>query len=150
MRRVIFFLSLFPGLFSSAAAGETQANNKEDEAQIKRLCRARTLHEIVATRRRLELIMPKTGLLRISDNSYTGGKLSLISMRQSLAPLTRETTTRFQLEKIKFLRPDVAVLDIDGTLSGATRLAPGLKAHDDGSLHMKLQEVMEKENGAGG
>ena len=50
--------------------------------------------------------------------------------------------------KIKFLRPDVAVVDIDGVLSGANRLPPGLKAFDDGALHVKLQEVMTKEKGS--
>ena len=49
--------------------------------------------------------------------------------------------------KVKFIRPDVAVVDIDGTLAGARRLPPGLKAQDDGTLHVKLQEVMTKENG---
>ncbi len=54
----------------------------------------------------------------------------------------------FVIGKIKFLRPDVAVVDIDGTLSGATRLPPGLKAGDDGAVHVKLQEVMTKEKGS--
>ena len=49
--------------------------------------------------------------------------------------------------KIIFLRPDVALVDIDGALMGATRLPPGLKAGEDGALHVKLQEVMTKENG---
>ena len=51
------------------------------------------------------------------------------------------------VSKIMFLRPDVAVVDIDGFLSGATRLPPGLKAGPDGTLHVKLQEVMTRENG---
>jgi uncharacterized protein (TIGR02246 family) len=52
------------------------------------------------------------------------------------------------VSKIKFLRPDVAVVDIDGTVTGATRLPPGLKAGEDGALHVKLQEVMTKEKGS--
>ena len=51
----------------------------------------------------------------------------------------------FSVGKITFLRPDVAVVDIDGVLQGATRLPPGLKAAEDGALHVKLQEVMTKE-----
>lgn len=49
--------------------------------------------------------------------------------------------------KTKFLRPDVAVVDIDGVLKGASQLPPGLKPSEDGALHVKLQEVMTKENG---
>ena len=51
----------------------------------------------------------------------------------------------FQVSKITFLRPDVALVEIDGALSGADRLPPGLKASDDGALHVKLLEVMTKE-----
>ncbi len=53
----------------------------------------------------------------------------------------------FTIGKITFLRPDVAVVDIDGILSGATRLPPGLKAAEDGALHVKLQEVMTSDHG---
>jgi uncharacterized protein (TIGR02246 family) len=51
----------------------------------------------------------------------------------------------FQVTHINFVRPDVAVVDIDGTLKGAIRLPPGLKAGEDGALHVKLQEVLTKE-----
>jgi uncharacterized protein (TIGR02246 family) len=51
----------------------------------------------------------------------------------------------FQVTHINFVRPDVAVVDIDGTLMGALRLPPGLKAGEDGALRVKLQEVMTKE-----
>ncbi len=51
----------------------------------------------------------------------------------------------FEVSHINFVRPDVAVVDIDGTLKGALRLPPGLKAGEDGALHVKLQEVLTKE-----
>ncbi len=53
----------------------------------------------------------------------------------------------FSIGKITFIRPDVAVVDIDGALSGATRFPPGLKPGPDGALHVKLQEVMTREHG---
>ncbi len=54
----------------------------------------------------------------------------------------------FSVSKITFLRPDVALVEIDGALSGANRLPPGMKAMDDGALHVKLLEVMSKEKGS--
>jgi len=51
----------------------------------------------------------------------------------------------FQITHINFVRPDVAVVDIDGTLRNALRLPPGLKAGEDGALHVKLQEVLTRE-----
>ncbi len=53
----------------------------------------------------------------------------------------------FSISKITFLRPDVALVEIDGALAGANRLPPGMKAGDDGLLHVKLLEVMSKEKG---
>ena len=53
----------------------------------------------------------------------------------------------FTIGRVTFVRPDVAVVDIDGTLTGANRLPPGLKAGEDGALHVKLQEVMTREKG---
>jgi uncharacterized protein (TIGR02246 family) len=51
----------------------------------------------------------------------------------------------FQVTHINFVRPDVAIVDIHGILKGALQLPPGLKAGEDGALHVKLQEVMTKE-----
>jgi uncharacterized protein (TIGR02246 family) len=53
----------------------------------------------------------------------------------------------FVVSKVTFVRPDVALVEIDGALSGATRLPPGLKAGDDGALHVKLLEVMTRDKG---
>lgn len=52
----------------------------------------------------------------------------------------------FHVTHINFVRPDVAIVDIDGTLKGALRLPPGLKAGEDGALHVKLQEILSKES----
>ena len=48
---------------------------------------------------------------------------------------------------LAFLRPDVTVVDIDGILTGFSRLPPGLRAAPDGSMHVKLQERMTREHG---
>ena len=53
----------------------------------------------------------------------------------------------FSVSKVTFLRPDVALVEIDGALMGANRLPPGLKAGEDGALNVKLLEVMTKEKG---
>jgi uncharacterized protein (TIGR02246 family) len=54
----------------------------------------------------------------------------------------------FSVSKVTFVRPDVALVEIDGVLSGALRTPPGLKAFEDGALHVKLLEVMTKEKGS--
>lgn len=52
------------------------------------------------------------------------------------------------VSKITFLRPDVALVEIDGAVTGANRIPPGMKAGEDGALHVKLLEVMSKEQGS--
>ncbi len=57
------------------------------------------------------------------------------------------TQNTLSVTKVQFVRPDVAVVDIEAVLHGAKQLPPGVKAADDGALHTKLQEVMTKERG---
>ena len=63
------------------------------------------------------------------------------------ATIYKGSHNQFSVGRIAFLRPDVAVVDIDGVLKGATRVPPGLVVQSDGGLHVKLQEVLTKENG---
>ena len=65
-----------------------------------------------------------------------------------LSTIYKGSHNSFSIGKLKFLRPDVAVVDVDGVLKGAHQLPPGLKAAGDGALHVKLQEVMTKQQGA--
>ncbi len=64
-----------------------------------------------------------------------------------LSTIYKGSHNTFSIGHITFLRPDVAVVDIDGILTGFSRLPPGLKPADDGALHVKLQEVMTREHG---
>ena len=49
--------------------------------------------------------------------------------------------------KLRFIRPDVAVVDVDAAVKGYARLPPGVQAGSDGLLRAKLQLVLTKENG---
>ena len=64
-----------------------------------------------------------------------------------LSTIYKGSHNTFTIGHIAFLRPDVAVVDIDGILTGFSRLPPGLKAAPDGTMHVKLQEVMTREHG---
>lgn len=74
------------------------------------------------------------------------GRKAFVAQHASIfSTIYKGSHNDFQISKITFLRPDVALVEIDGALSGANRLPPGLKAGDDGALHVKLLEVMTKE-----
>ena len=50
--------------------------------------------------------------------------------------------------KIRFIRPDVAVVDVDCGVFGAGVKPPGVQAGSDGSLHTSLLLVLVKESGS--
>ena len=47
--------------------------------------------------------------------------------------------------RLYFIRPDVAVVDVDAAVSGYLRLPPGVQAANDGALRAKLQLVVTRE-----
>ena len=57
------------------------------------------------------------------------------------------TTGKSSITKLRFVRPDVAVVDVAGELSGFQKVYPGLPVGKDGILRNKLLLVLVKENG---
>ena len=49
--------------------------------------------------------------------------------------------------RVRFIRPDVAVVDVDAAVTGYLRLPPGVQAASDGALRAKLQLVVTREDG---
>jgi uncharacterized protein (TIGR02246 family) len=58
------------------------------------------------------------------------------------------TTAKSSITKLRFVRPDVAVVDVAGELSGFQKVYPGLPVGKDGILRNKLCLVLVKEDGA--
>jgi uncharacterized protein (TIGR02246 family) len=48
--------------------------------------------------------------------------------------------------RLYFIRPDVAVVDVDAAVSGYLRLPPGVQAANDGALRAKLQLLVTRED----
>lgn len=57
------------------------------------------------------------------------------------------STLRQSIGKLRFIRPDVAVVDVDAAVTGYLRLPPGVQAANDGALRAKLQLVLTQEDG---
>ena len=57
------------------------------------------------------------------------------------------TTSKSSITKLRFVRPDVATVDVSGELSGFQKVYPGLPVGKDGVLRNKLCMVLVKENG---
>jgi uncharacterized protein (TIGR02246 family) len=58
------------------------------------------------------------------------------------------TTLALTTKSLRFIRPDVAVADIDAALSGCQAKLPGAQSGADGALHTCLLMVLVKEGGS--
>jgi len=148
MRRTYPILFFVVAFLSSPISGFAQAHT-EDEVQIRTIVQS---EGDAWNRGDAEAF----GAHYAEDGSFTNvigqqlyGRKAFIAQHAGIfSTIYKGSHNSLSVSKITFLRPDVALVEIDGTLSGATRLPPGLKAGEDGALHVKLQEVMTKEKGA--
>ena len=148
MRRTYSLQIVLAALFSLSLPGAAQTPI-EDEAKIRAIVQS----EADAWNRG---DAEAFGAHYAEDGSFTNvigqqlyGRKAFIAQHASIfSTIYKGSHNVFSVSKITFLRPDVALVEIDGALSCANRLPPGLKVGDDGALHVKLVEVMSKEKGS--
>ena len=149
MRRLSFLVILLATLLLSGLPILAQTGNPEDETGIRAVIQS---EEDAWNHGDAQAFAAHYA----ADGSFTNvigqqlyGREAFIAQHARIfSTIYKGSHNSFVVGKIKFLRPDVAVVDIDGVLTGATRLPPGLKPQADGALHVKLQEVMTKEKGS--
>ena len=147
--RTCLSLSFMAILLASSATATTQTQYKEEEAQIRAIVQSES---DAWNRGDAEAF----GAHYAADGSFTNvigqqlyGRPAFVAQHARIfSTIYKGSHNTLLIGKITFLRPDVAVVDIDGALIGANQLPPGLKAAEDGALHVKLQEVMTKEKGS--
>ena len=146
MRRSNLFL-FFVVLLSLSFAGFAQSR-PDDEGQIRAIVQS---EEDAWNRGDAEAF----GAHYAEDGSFTNvigqqlyGRKAFVAQHAGIfSTIYKGSKCSFAASRITFLRPEVALVEIDGALSGANRLPPGLKAGADGVLNVKLLEVMTKEKG---
>jgi uncharacterized protein (TIGR02246 family) len=57
------------------------------------------------------------------------------------------TSVKNSIGKLRFIRPDVAIVDVIGEMTGFAKVPQGLPVGSDGVLRFKLLEVLVKEKG---
>lgn len=57
------------------------------------------------------------------------------------------TSVKTSIAKLRFVRPDVAIVDISGEMTGFAKVPAGLPVGSDGILRFKLLEVLVKDKG---
>jgi len=90
-----------------------------------------------------------------ADGSFTnvlgivayGREIFELRHSEIFTTIYKGSTLRQSIGKLRFIRPDVAVVDVDAAVTGYLRLPPGVQAASDGSLRAKLQLVLTQEDG---
>lgn len=57
------------------------------------------------------------------------------------------SSVKLPIRRCHFLRPDVALVDVDAELNSHKGVPPGLRTEPDGVIRTRLQEVLVKDNG---
>ena len=147
MRTSLQNLVLTFALLSSAGAAVAQGPS-EDEAQIRSIVQSEADAWNHGDANAFAAHYAENGdFTNVIGQQLYGRKAFIAQHAMIFSTIYKGSHNVFSVSKITFLRPDVALVDIDGTLSGATRTPPGIKANDDGTIRVKLLEVMTRENG---
>jgi uncharacterized protein (TIGR02246 family) len=144
IQRLVFVIALL----SSSTAGFCQ-NPSPDEAAIRSIVQSaadawnRGDAEAFAAR-----YADNGDFTNVIGQQLYGKEAFIAQHAKIFSTIYKGSHNELVVSKITFLRPDVALVDIDGILKGALHIPPGVKAFDDGAVHVKLLEVMTKEKGS--
>lgn len=67
--------------------------------------------------------------------------------KEILSTFYKGTTKTHAVRSIRFITPDVAIVDIDNELHGVKAMPPGIVVPPDGVIKTQLMEVFVKRNG---
>jgi uncharacterized protein (TIGR02246 family) len=76
-----------------------------------------------------------------------GSDAFVVRHRQILSTFFKGTTKRHVIRRIRFVTPDVAIVDIDNELRGIRSMPPGIPTPADGVLRTQLMQVFVKRDG---
>ena len=148
MRSIVQRFALGLALLPLTASGLSQSTNA-DESSIRSIVQS---EEDAWNRGDAEAFgahyAEKGDFTNVIGQQLYGRAAFIAQHARILSTIYKGSHNVFTVSKITFVRTDVALVDIDGILSGALRMPPGLKANDDGTMHVKLLEVMTKEKGS--
>jgi uncharacterized protein (TIGR02246 family) len=66
--------------------------------------------------------------------------------RQFLSTFYKGTTKHHSIRRMRFVTPDVALVDIDNEVSGVKAMPPGIAVPADGIVRTQLMEVFVRKN----
>ena len=67
--------------------------------------------------------------------------------RQILATFYKDTTKHHAVRRVRFITPDVAIVDIDNEVRGVKAMPPGIPVPGDGIVKTQLMQVFVRRGG---
>lgn len=92
-------------------------------------------------------ISPEVSFTNLYGMVMYGGPSFLERQRQILSTFFKGTTKHHTIRRIRFVTPDVALVDIDNEVRGVKTMPAGVAVPADGILKSQLLEVFVRHNG---
>ena len=138
-------IALIIGLGIARGDGSSQAN---EEAQIRKIVseeeNAWNRGDAKAYGSRFA---EEGGFTNVLGSVYYGRRAFEERHATVFATVFKGTSLRMTVQKIRFIRPDIAIVDIDTEMTGFKKLPSGIHAASGGVLRTRLQQVMSKDSG---
>ena len=92
-------------------------------------------------------ISPDVSFTNLFGMVMFGGPSFLDRQRQILSTFFKGTTKRHAIRRIRFVTPDVALVDIDNEVHGVKAMPAGVSVPPDGIIRSQLLEVFVRHDG---
>ena len=143
MIRTLLSLAIL-GLF----AAQINAQSQTDEARIRKV-----IADQVSAWNKMDAkafsasFAPDGGFTNIRGTVFYGHQAFEDRHKEIFETFFKGSRLAMSPTKIRFVRPDVAIVDLSTELSELRGTPPGIKAASDGKIHTRLQEVFVKDKG---
>jgi len=118
----------------------------DDEGPIRKIIKDQETHWNTGNAHRYCLHLGQDATLtNMFGATYTGHEQIEEHLAEVLSTVFKKTRISMKVQNIRFVRADVAMVDIDTELSGYATLPSGLHGAADGKLRTRLLEVIVKE-----
>lgn len=145
MRRIIFAVAV---VFVMGQIVLGQSSDAKAETRIKQIVADQVSAWNVGDEKAFSVDFAEDGsFTNIRGTVFYGHQAFVDRHREIFQGFFKGSTLSMSVTKIRFVRPDVAVVDITTDISSLHGAPPGVKPARDGRIHTRLQEVYVKEKG---
>jgi uncharacterized protein (TIGR02246 family) len=93
-------------------------------------------------------VSPEVSFTNLFGMVMYGAPAFTIRHKEILATFYKGTTKHHSIRRIRFITPDVAIVDIDNEVRGVKAMPPGFAVPADGVLKTQLMQVFVRRDGA--